>query len=95
LLTAHLGFDITYYTKYLADAYNPAITSFHRQQSEVLKFYPVMDAYFEIFIKRARIFFLMQHVNQGMFKQKGYYVAPDYGAQDRAIKVGVSWQFYD
>lgn len=94
-LTAHLGFDITYYTKYVADAYNPAITSFHRQQSEVLKFYPVMDAYFEIFIKRARIFFLMQHVNQGMFKQKGYYVAPDYGAQDRAIKVGVSWQFYD
>ncbi|MEZ5007328.1 MAG: putative porin [Chitinophagales bacterium] len=94
-LTAHLGVDITYYTKYLADAYNPAITDFYRQQTETLKFYPIMDAYFEIFIKRARIFFLMQHVNQGMFKQKGYYTAPDYGAQDRAIKVGVSWQFYD
>ncbi len=94
-LTAHLGLDITYHTNYFADAYNPSSTDFYRQNSEKLKFYPIMDAYFEIFIKRARIFFLLSHLNQGMFKQKGYYVAPDYGAQDRAFKVGVSWQFYD
>lgn len=94
-LNANLGFDITYYTNYQADGYNPATMDFYRQSQETLKFYPVLDLYFEIFIKRVRIFFLMEHVNQGMFQQKGYFVAPDYIAQDRAFKLGVSWQFFD
>lgn len=92
---AHLGFDINYYTNYYADGYNPAIMDFHLQQGEKLKFYPVMDVFFEIFIKRARIFFLLQHANQGMFGQKGYFAAPAYPMQDRAFKAGVSWLFYD
>ena len=94
-VTAHLGFDINYYINYYADGYNPAIMDFHLQDDEELKFYPVMDVFFEIFIKRARMFFLLQNANQGMFRPKGYYVAPNYGAQDRAFKAGVSWQFYD
>ncbi|MCP4120370.1 MAG: putative porin [Bacteroidetes bacterium] len=94
-VTAHLGFDINYYTNYRADGYNPAIMDFHLQDQEELKFYPVMDVFFEIFIKRARIFFMLQNANQGMFRPNGYYVAPNYGAQDRAFKAGVSWQFYD
>ena len=53
-----------------------------------------MDLFFEIFIKRARLFFMMEHINQGMFAQKGYFVAPNIGAQDRAFKLGVTWQFY-
>ena len=95
LLTANLGFDINYHTNYFADGYDPALMEFYRQDVENLKFYPELDLFFEIFIKRARIFFLLKHVNQGMFAQKGYFVAPDYAAQDRAFKVGVSWQFYD
>ena len=94
-LTAHLGLDITYHTNYNADAYNPSVREFYYQNSEKLKFYPVMDLYFDILIKKAKVFFLLEHVNQGMFAQKGYYAAPDYGMQDRAFKLGVSWQFYD
>jgi hypothetical protein len=94
-VNAHLGFDITYNTNYYADGYQPALMEFYRQDSEKLKFYPVIDLFFEIMIKRAQLFFLFQHINQGMFQQKGYFVAPDYGAQDRVFKVGVSWKFYD
>ena len=94
-VTANLGLDINYHTNYYADGYNPALSQFYYQASEKLNFYPVLDVFFEIKIKQTRLFFLMEHVNQGMFKPKGYYVAPNYGAQDRAFKLGVSWQFYD
>jgi hypothetical protein len=95
LLTANLGLDISYHTNYFGDNYNPALMDFYFQKVEKLKFYPVLDVFFEIQIKQARLFFVMEHVNQGMFSNKGYYVAPDYGAQDRAFKLGVSWQFFD
>lgn len=94
-LNANLGIDISYNTNYMADAYNPSSTQFYRQNASTLKFYPVLDAYFEIAIKQAKVFFLMQHLNQGMFKPKGYFVAPAYAAQDRAFKLGFSWKFFD
>ncbi|MBX7224900.1 MAG: putative porin [Chitinophagales bacterium] len=93
-LHAQLGFDVTYNTNYRGDAYNPALMSFYLQDKEKLTFYPVLDVFFNIHIKRARLFFLYQHVNSGMF-QGGYYTAPDYAMPDRNIKTGVVWQFFD
>jgi hypothetical protein len=95
LVKANLGFDVWYHTPYFADAWNPATATFHRQDAEKSKTYPTLDVFFDIQIKRARLFFVMQHVNQGLFKPNGYYLAPGYAAQDRAFKMGVSWQFYD
>ena len=92
---ANLGLDIWYHTPYFADAWNPATATFHRQDEEKLKTYPTVDVFFDIQIKRARLFFMVQHVNQGLFKPGGYYVAPGFAAQDRAFKMGASWQFYD
>ncbi len=94
-LHAHLGFDIWYNTKYKTDSYNPALADFYLQDEEMITMYPIMDLFFRLQIKTFRMFFLLQHLNQGWFGEPGYYIAPNYAAQDRAIKFGVSWQFYD
>lgn len=94
-LNAQLGFDITYNTPFKGNAYNPSMVIFYQQDKTTLKFYPVLDLFFNLHVKRTNIFLRMLHVNQGMFKQKGLYTAPNYGYFDRTFRVGVTWQFYD
>ncbi len=94
-LNAQLGFDITYNMNFKGNAYNPSLAVFHLQEKDILKFYPILDVFFDIHVKRTNIFLRMQHVNQGMFKQKGIYTAPGYGFMDRKFLAGITWQFYD
>jgi hypothetical protein len=91
---AFFGFDLTYFSNHSGDAWNPALMAFHVQRQEQLKFYPVLDVFFDLQIKRARLFFQMQHINQGLIWD-GYYASPGYPMPPRALKLGVSWQFYD
>lgn len=93
-LNAHLGFDIWYHTNNRTNAYNPALGRFHLQDAEKITMYPVMDVFFRLNIQTLRLFFMLQNAAAGLF-DKGYYVAPGYGAQGRAIKFGVNWRFYD
>lgn len=94
-LNAHIGFDITYNTNFKGNAYNPSLAEFYLQNKQALKFYPVLDVFFSLRVKFTNIFIRVEHANQGMFKQKGIYVAPNYGYLDRTFHVGVYWQFYD
>ncbi len=94
-LNAQLGFDITYNTNFMGNAYNPALAVFHHQNKQKLTFYPILDLFFNLHVKRTNLFLRFMHVNQGMFKQKGIYTAPDYGYPDRSFRVGITWQFYD
>lgn len=94
-LNAQLGFDIMYNTNFNGNAYNPSLAEFYHQNKEKLKFYPIMDVFFSLHVKFTNIFLRVEHVNQGMFKQKGIYTAPDYGYLDRTFRAGLTWQFYD
>lgn len=94
-LNAQLGFDIIYNTNFTGNDYNPSLAVFHLQDRQRLKFYPILDLFFDINVKRTNIFLRIEHVNQGMFKQKGIFTAPGYGYLDRTFRLGVTWQFYD
>lgn len=94
-LNAQLGFDIMYNTNFKGNAYNPSLAVFYQQDKQKLKFYPIMDVFFKLQVKFTNIFLRVEHVNQGMFKQKGIYTAPNYGYLDRTFRAGVIWQFYD
>lgn len=94
-LHAEFGFDLTYFGKHQADAYDPAIMSYYLQNEETLKFYPIVDVFFNLQVKRTRIFAAMQNITQGLFGEKGYYTHPNSPAPPRAFRLGVSWQFYD
>ncbi len=93
-INAQLGAEVFYYTPYRALAYMPATARFYVQNHEVIRPQPRIDLFFNISIKKAKVFFKYQYVNEGIPK-KGYYVAPNFLSQDRGFKVGAKWDFYD
>jgi len=94
-LHAQLGIDFTYFSHHFADAYQPALMEYYLQNEQQLNFYPLIDVFFNLQVKRTRIFLVLQHITQGLFKEKGYYTHPNSPATPRALRLGVSWQFYD
>ena len=56
--------------------------------------YPYVDAYLNFSLKRARLFFMMQHINA---KQMGneYFTVKNYPMTQMAFRFGLSWNFFD
>jgi hypothetical protein len=94
-LVAQLGIDLSYNSNYFANAYAPAIGQFYVQNEQKLTFYPVVDVFLNVKIQKARIFVKMEHLNQGIFRQRGYYVSPNYAMPERLFRIGFSWAFYN
>lgn len=97
VLTLQLGADVRYFTSYYAPAYMPATQQFHLQSEEdrvEIGGYPIVDVYANLHLKRTRIFVMMSHVNAGM-GQPNYFLAPHYPINQRVLKIGLSWNFYD
>jgi hypothetical protein len=93
-LQAMGGVEVFYNTLWKAPAYMPATRSFYLQDQKETGNYIYADVFINLRIKRARIFLLMQHVNQGL-TDYSYYMIPNYPMQDRAFKFGINWMFYD
>jgi hypothetical protein len=93
-LLAILGFDLSYNTRYYADAYMPALNSFYRQHQKQLGNYPYFDAFLNLKLKRFRFFVKAEHVNSG-WVDKNYFSVLHYPRNSRELKFGLSWTFYD
>jgi hypothetical protein len=93
-LQAMGGVELFYNTAWKAPAYMPATRSFYLQNDKETGNYLYADVFINLRIKRARIFLLMQHVNQGL-AGFDYYMIPGYPMPDRAFKFGINWMFYD
>lgn len=97
VLMMQLGVDVRYFTKYNAPTYMPAIQQFYLQPEEnrvEIGGYPIVNIYANMHLKRARIFAMMYHVNQGMGKSN-YFLTPHYPINPRLLKLGISWNLYD
>jgi hypothetical protein len=97
-LLAMLGFDLSYNTKYYADAYMPALNSYYRQSEKQLGNYPFMNVFLNLKLKRFRFFVKMEHLNEGWFNKvfnNNYFSAIHYPRNGRDLKFGLSWTFYD
>lgn len=97
VLTLQLGADVRYFTKYHAPAYTPAIQQFHLQPTDdqvEISGYPLVNVYANFHLKRTRFFVMMYHVNAGM-GSANYFLAPHYPLNQRLLKIGISWNFYD
>ncbi|HJZ38926.1 MAG TPA: putative porin [Bacteroidales bacterium] len=93
-LLTMIGFDLFYNSKYYADAYMPPLASFYRQQEKHLGNYPYVDVFLNVQLKRLRFFLKMEHVNSGWI-DKNYFSILHYPRNERSIKFGLSWTFYD
>lgn len=94
VLLAEVGVSCQYFTEFYADAYNPELRMFYRQDIQKTGNYPFLDAFINMRIKRARLFIKYEHFNAG-FMGYTYYLIPHYPGADASFKAGVSWMFYD
>jgi hypothetical protein len=93
-LLTMIGFDLFYNTKYYADAYMPALTSFYRQDEKKLGNYPYLNVFLNVQLKRFRFFLTLEHLNYRWI-DKNYFSVLHYPLNERNLKFGLSWTFYD
>jgi hypothetical protein len=93
-LHLQVGVDVTWYSSYFADGYNPNTAQFFVQDAEVVGNYVYLDPWLSIKVKPVRVFVKADHANAGLFG-RNYYAVPHYPQNDLALKFGVSWVFND
>lgn len=97
-LAVELGASAYYFTKYYAPDYSPLLAQFAVQQNADSKVkiggYPFVDAYLNFHLKRTRFFLMFTHVNAGN-GSKEYFLAPHYAQNERIMRFGVSWNFFN
>jgi len=93
-LLLQVGTDFFYFTEYFGNAYNPATSQFYLQNEKKIGNYPFLDFFLNIKVKQARIFFKTDHLNAGLMGNT-YYMVPHYPIAGRALKLGVSWIFFN
>jgi len=95
VLKTNIGFDLRYNTKYANYSYSPAASQFYvNSRTQTFDTYPVVDVWLRASLRKANIFLKYDYANQGLLS-KGYYTVNKYPMQDRLMKFGVSWNFYD
>lgn len=93
-LFVQTGLDLTYNTRYYANAYNPALRMFYLQTNRMVGNYLYADYFINLKIKRFRIFASLNNFLSGLIGYDSFMV-PHYPMQDRVFKLGLSWVFHD
>lgn len=93
-LKLQVGASVFYTTAYYANAYMPATAQFYIQNRKKCGDYPFIDFFISGQIRTVRIFFKIDHLNNGLMGNN-YMLTPGYPINDRAFKLGVSWRFFD
>ena len=94
VLFFQIGFDVRYNSSWYAPTYEPATGQFYIQREREVGDYVFIDAFVNLQLKRARAFFKMSHVNEGLWGNN-YFHTIGYPANPRSFRFGVSWNFYD
>ncbi len=93
-LHVQTGFDLRYHTRFYADAYDPTLGIFYRQDDEQVGNYLWADFFLNLQIKRATIYLKAGHFNT-FFEQNAYCIIPNYPTQQFGLFYGLTWKFFD
>ncbi len=94
-LFVRFGIDMTYNTNYFAPGYQSLTGQFYLQEELQQKFYPVIDVFISSQVKTVTFYLKMDHVNQGMFSENGYYNQYRFPGLERSFKFGLNWKFFN
>ena len=103
VLSCDFGADVRYFTKYFASDYNPGLGQYTVQTNTAtdgtdsrieIGNYPVANIYANFHLKHTRFFIMMSHVNAGTGK-KNYFFTPHYPLNQRILRFGLSWNFFN
>ena len=97
MLNVELGGDVRWFTAYEAPDYNPLIGQYAIQNNgeNNLKIgnYPWVNVYANLKLKQARFYVMMSHVNYS--SGNSYFLTPHYPTNQRVLRFGVSWNFFN
>ena len=97
VLKCDFGADGRYFTKYYAPDYSPALGQYAVQTGDnrvQTGNYPLVNIYANFHLKHTRFFVMMSHINAGSGK-KDYFLTPHYPINDRILRFGLSWNFFN
>lgn len=97
VLKCDMGADVRYFTSYAAPLYNPALGQFAVQENEEkteIGNYPIINVYANFHLKHTRFYIMMEHVNAGSGR-RAYFVSPHYPMNERVLRFGLSWNFFN
>ena len=94
VLTTYIGVDCRYFTSYHANSYMPATGQFYTQQDITIGNYPYMNVYGNFHLKRMRFFAMYSHLSR-LFADPQYFSTPHHPLNPTALRIGLSWNFYD
>lgn len=96
VLTLKIGVDCWANTPYYAQAYNPALMTFHNQNETLVGNYPYTNVFVTAKWKTMRIFVQYQHGNENLLDNyKDSFSVPFYPYNRALIKYGICWYFDD
>ena len=97
VLSCELGADAVYFTSYNAPGYVPGLGQYAVQGGDYkvgVGNYPIVNAYANFHLKQTRFFVMMSHVNAGM-GDRHYFLVPHHPINDRTLRFGLSWNFFN
>ena len=98
VLDCDMGADVRFFTSYYAPDFVPGIAQYAVQENHENRVkvgnYPFVNVYANFFLKHARFFVMMSHVNSPSDGGK-YFLTPHYPTNQRLLRFGVSWNFFN
>ena len=98
VLDVELGGNVTYYTKYEAPDYCPALNQFAIQKNSDNKVelgeFPFVDVYANLKLKGVRFFVMMSNLLYNSANRR-YFTTPHYPMNSSVMHMGVSWPFFN
>jgi hypothetical protein len=88
------GLSVRYNTPYVAPSYAPGIGQFYNGPNVTFTSYPYATVYLKATLQHTNLFIQYDYANQGLLSN-GFYTVNRYPMQDRLLKLGVSWIFYN
>ena len=93
-LTWKAGVDFTYYSTFNGQGYMPLGRRYYYQDQVETGDFVMLDAVLAVQVKRVRAFFKFSNVLEGVTKYN-YILTPNYPLQDRAYRLGITWEFFN
>lgn len=89
-----VGVTGQYFSAFYADAYNPLLGDFMRQDHTLVGDYPRLDVFVNARIQRTRIYLKYEHANATLTGYN-YFSAPSYPYRDALLRLGLVWNFFE
>jgi hypothetical protein len=94
VMLTQIGVDVFYHSAFYANVFNPVTRQFQLQDSVKTGNYPVVDVFINAQIKKAAIFFKLEHANADLSGAR-YYSSPHQPIGHRSFRFGLTWRMYD